>query len=209
MTSAQVVAMATSQVGYHEKVTNTPVDDLYPFRNAYDGQDNWTKYLNDLNEPQGQPWCGFFAYWVFWQLLNKNFSNTDNFLHGISGKGGATSSWKLAFETVGQYHEGDGYTPKVGDVVLYWDPPGVPWSHVEIIVDVSGWPNTIMTVGGNTKNPEEAGLEDESMWVAKRTRYPGWTSGWRIRGYCETDLDNMPTMGSMVFIRRRFGTAFG
>ena len=200
--------MATSQVGYHEKVTNTPTADLYDFTNAYDGSDNWTKFHNDINVTQGLDWCGYFCYWCFYQLLGQDFTNTDNFLHGISGKGGAVSSWATAFTTVGQYHEGDAYTPKVGDLIIFQD-DGIPWSHIEIIVDVSGWPSAVRTVGGNTRNPDDPGPQASGMYVAKRTRTIGGSSGWRSKGFCETDLDNMPTMGSMLFIRRRFGTVFG
>lgn len=210
MNSAQPINSAASQVGYHEKEANTPTAALYIFQNAYDGNDNWTKYHADLAVTQGQSWCGFFLYWCFWNVLNRNKSATDTFLHGISYYGGAVSSWANAFSTVGQYHEGDGYTPKLGDIVVFSD-TGIPWSHVEIITDVSGWPNTIGTIGGNTRNPQDSGSQAEGMWVARRSRSASATSGFHVRGYCEVVYDDTPfPTDQFIFARRRrIGTAFG
>lgn len=208
MNSSQVISTAQSQVGYHEKVANTPTDALYPFRNVYDGSGNWTKFHNDLGVSQGQAWCGFFCYWVFFILLNRSAAAADAFLHGISYYGGAVSSWANAFTSVGQYHEGDAYVPKPGDVVIFSD-TGVPWSHCEFVVDVSGWPSTISTIGGNTRNPDDPGSQAEGMWVAYRTRNAAATTGFHVRGYCEVVYDESPTMPYLFLKKRRIGTAFG
>jgi len=208
MTAAQLISQAASQVGYHEKVTSTPTAQLYPFRNSYDGSDNWTKYHNDIGVSQGQAWCGFFCYWCFLQILGTT-SATDSFLHGISYYGGAVSSWASAFTPYGQYHEGDGYTPSPGDIVIFSD-TGYPWSHCEIVVDVSEWPSYINTIGGNTRNPDEGGDQSQGMWVARRRRYAQGTTGFHVRGYCEVIYDEDPTpSGFYIFRRRRIGTAFG
>lgn len=186
MFTDDLINMAYSQVGYHEKEYGTPVPALYPFSNAYDGNDNWTKYLNDLGDAQGQPWCGYFCYWCFWKLLGESFSDTDTFLHGISSHGAAVSSWANAFGSVGLYHEGDGYVPKPGDVVIFAD-TGIPWSHCEIVRSLPAWPTYINTIGGNTRNPDDYGDQSEGMWVAARTRYAPYTSGFHVKGYCEVD----------------------
>ena len=142
-------------------------------------------------------------------VLNRNKSATDTFLHGISYYGGAVSSWRLAFTNVGQYHEGDGYIPKPGDVVVFSD-TGYPDSHVEIITDVSGWPNTIGTIGGNTRNPADPGSQAEGMWVARRSRSASATTGFHVRGYCEVVYEDTPfPTGEFLIIKRRRGTAFG
>ena len=212
MTAQQVISVAASQVGYHEKVANTPSADLYPFRNSYDGSGNWTKYHNDIHQVdssimQGAAWCGYFLYWCFLQILQTKAA-TDSFLHGISGCGGAVSSWANAFTPYGQYHEGDGYVPSVGDVVVFSD-TDYPWSHVEIITDVSEWPNYIGTVGGNTRNPDDPGSQSEGMWVARRRRYAQGSSGFHVRGYCEILYDGGPSYSGFILRRRRIGTAFG
>lgn len=190
MTSSDIINIATSQVGYHEKVTNTPVADLYAFQNAYDGHDNWTKYHHDIGVGQGQAWCGFFCYWLFRMLIGNN-SDTTAFLHNIQYYGGAVSSWATAFSSANLYHENDGYVPKPGDIVIFSD-TGYPWSHCELVIDISLWPNYIINIGGNTRNPNDPGSQSEGMWVAQRTRSATATSGFHVRGYCEVLYDDIP-----------------
>lgn len=209
MNAAQPINAAASQVGYHEKVANTPTEALYVFRNAYDGAGNWTKYHADLGVAQGQAWCGFFCYWLFWTVLNRSKTATDAFLHGISYYGGAVSSWRNAFTAFGAYHEGDGYQPRPGDIVIFAD-TGYPDSHCEIVVDVSGWPATIQTIGGNTTNPGEGGDQSQGMWVARRSRNAQATTGFHVRGYCAVGYDDIPVVvGSLLLKKKRTFTAFG
>ena len=212
MTAQDIIDMGTSQNGYHEKQSGTPTAALYPFQNAYDGTANWTKFHNDLSPfgvTQGQPWCGFFAYWCFYQLLG-SYGMTEAYLYNISNYslcGGAVSSWASAFGANSLYHQGDGYVPKPGDLVIYED-DGVPWSHVEIVTGVSQWPTYIDTIGGNTKQPWESGSEDESQWVAARTRYAAGTTGWRVKGYCEVlydGVDDLPIfLIGQAYLRKRY-----
>lgn len=209
-----VVSKARSQVGYHEKQANTPEPALYIFRNSYDGSQNWTKFHNDLGIAQGQDWCGFFAYWVFWKLLNEDFSATTSFLHNISSLGSAVSYWVNAFTSAGKFHpRNSGYTPKVGDVVAYSD-VGVPYSHVEIIVSTASMPTYLTCVGGNTRYTSGSG-ESTGMWVAERTRSAVATSGFHVLGYCEVDYDGgsvtgefPPEWGGFLLNKRRRGWIF-
>lgn len=194
MIAQDVIDLAGTQVGYHEKIVNTPVAELYPFRNAYDGEANWTKYHREIGVAQGQPWCGFFCYWCFYSLLGTK-ADTEAFLHNISSFsdcGGAVSGWANAFASVNAYHENDGYVPKPGDVVIFSD-TGYPWSHCELLVDVSLYPNYIINVGGNTRfTSGGSGTESDSAWVARRTRSATATSGFHVRGYCEVTYNDTP-----------------
>ena len=200
MIAQEVIDMAQAQVNYHEKVTGTPVPDLYVKQNAYDGYNNWTMFHNDLhqinaNVTQGSPWCGYFTYWVFYQLLG-SYAATEDFLYHISNYGacgGAVSEWATVFGNEGLWHT-SGYTPKPGDLVIFED-TGIPWSHIEIVVGIGSWPTYINTIGGNTKQAWESGSESESQWVAARTRYAPYTSGWHVKGYCEVLYDGTPSPG--------------
>ena len=207
MTAAEILNMAASQVGYHEKRINTPIPSLYVFRNSYDGNENWTKYHNDLSVGQGVAWCGYFCYWVFYQLLGTSFATTDTFLHGIAGKGGGVDSWENAFASAGYYYPKGSYVPTIGDVVIF-SSTDYTWSHCEIVADVSEWPNYIITIGGNTTNPDEGGDQSQGMWVARRRRSVTASSVFWIRGFCSIDSGGAPSTG-FLFIRRRRGTAFG
>lgn len=199
MVAQEVIDMASAQVNYHEKLSGTPVPDLYVKQNAYDGYANWTMFHNDLaahGVSQGTPWCGYFVYWCFYQVLGQDFSATEDFLYNISNYGacgGAVSEWATVFGNEGLWHT-SGYTPKPGDLVIFED-TGIPWSHVELVAGVDSWPTYINTIGGNTKQPWESGLENESQWVAARTRYAPYTAGWHVKGYCEVLYDGTPSPG--------------
>lgn len=191
MTADEIIAVAESQVGYHEKRFGTPAAALLPFRNSYDGSDNWTKYHEQIPVAQGQAWCGFFLYWCFKQLIGSN-ADTTAFLHGIEYFGGGVDSWYRAFNAVGKWHyKNDGYSPKPGDAVIYSDAV-YTYCHVELLVDVSQMPTYVVCVGGNTKKPDEPGSESDSTWVAKRTRGVNW-SAFPVLGYCEIDYDGSPS----------------
>ena len=186
-----VIAIASAEVGYHEKVFGTPTADLYPKRNAYDGTANWTKYHHELNVSQGQAWCGFFLYWCFLQVLG-TVSATNNFLHGITYYGGGVDQWYYAFNNAGKWHyKNSGYTPKVGDAVIFSDDI-YTYSHVELIVDISGYSSYITDIGGNTRDPDQQGSQSEGMFVARRNRSVTASSGFHILGYCEIDYDGTP-----------------
>ena len=207
MIASEVVNMASSQVGYHEKIVNTPTEYLYPFRNYYDGSDNWTKYHNDIGVSQGQPWCGFFAYWCFFEILG-TAALTNQFLHNIVYYGGAVSSWANAFTTTGDYFEAGTYMPKAGDLVIFSD-TDVPWSHIEFVVDVSEWPTYIGTIGGNTRNPDAGGSQSEGQWVARRRRSATATTGFHVRGYCRVHYSDTPSNLGFVVVKKKRFTAFG
>ena len=208
MTQGDIVNKASSQVGYHEKEANTPTNYLYQFQNSYDGSDNWTKYHHDLSVGQGVAWCGYFCYWVFYQLLGQSFVNTDNFLHGISGRGGGVDAWESAFSNAGYYFPKGSYVPVPGDVVIF-SSTDYTWSHCEIVADVTEWPNYIMTVGGNTTNPNEGGDQSQGLWVASRRRSVTASSVFWIRGFCSIDAQSGTSSSAIIFKHRRIGTAFG
>lgn len=67
--SAKVIDAALSQVGYHEKASNSQLDD--PTANS--GSGNWTKFARDMDalsgfyngRKQGFAWCDVFVDWCF------------------------------------------------------------------------------------------------------------------------------------------------
>ncbi len=89
-----------------------------------------------------EQWCADFVSWV----LKEAESPFDS---GVSGgwRIPAVTSVKAWFEAHGSYHAaGSGYTPKVGDIVIYKN----GMSHVNIVVAVNG--TTMTTIGGNETN---------------------------------------------------------
>ena len=213
MNNTDIVNQASNEVGYHEKVTNTPIPALYYKQNSYDGSDNWTKYHNDIGAPQGADWCGYFCYWNFYQQCNQDHAQTRTFLHNIQNLGGAVSDWYNAFNSAGKFHVRGSYDPKIGDVVLFSD-PNHPWSHCEIVTGLASAPTYINTVGGNTRLTSGSG-EATGMWVASRIRHALANANFWVYGYCEVDYDGSsspgefaPEWGYPILRRKRNGWLF-
>lgn len=74
-TAQELVKIAESQLGYHEKASNADLDDAT--KNS--GSANWTKYARDLanagyynGNKNGYAWCDVFVDWCFWTLCDHN-----------------------------------------------------------------------------------------------------------------------------------------
>lgn len=64
----KVINIATNEVGYLEKKTNSSLDS----KTANAGSNNYTKYWRDMKPSfQGQPWCDCFVDWCFVQAYGK------------------------------------------------------------------------------------------------------------------------------------------
>lgn len=103
---------------------------------------NYKTYCDELNNGQGTEWCAIFAGWC----LKKSGMDLNSL-----GYSASVPVWKKNATAKGMYKANNGgYTPKVGDLVIYdYDPSnGNDVDHIEVVVEVSG--NTVVTVGGNT-----------------------------------------------------------
>lgn len=103
---------------------------------------DYKTYCNEMNNGQATEWCAIFAGWC----LKKCGMNLNDL-----GYSASVPIWKKNATGKGMYKANNGgYTPKVGDLVIYdYDPSnGNDVDHIEIVVEVSG--NTVVTVGGNT-----------------------------------------------------------
>lgn len=101
-----VVALARSQVGYHEKASNANLDDY----TANSGSGNFTKYARDLGVGNGQPWCAYFVWWVL------QSSGVDSNAYPRTGWVPTIAQW---FKNAGLYYpSGGSYVPNPGDIVI-------------------------------------------------------------------------------------------
>lgn len=127
-TVAEVVALASSQVGYHEKATYSCLDDF----TANSGSANYTKYARDVGVSNGQAWCAVFIWWCM-KYAGVPFEN-------YPSRTTVTRDW---FVQRGQYHARGSYVPKPGDYVVFGNV-----SHCGIVESVSGY--TISVIEGNS-----------------------------------------------------------
>lgn len=144
-----VVDLANAEVGYHEKASNTNLDD--PSGNA--GGNNWTKYARDLDnvadfyngKKNGYAWCDIFVDWLFVQCFGAEKGR--QMLYQPEQSAGAGCLYSAGYyKQANAFHRSN---PRVGDQIFFSYSPG-EYSHTGIVVDVNG--NTITTVEGNTSD---------------------------------------------------------
>ena len=145
----KVLAIARKEIGYHEKVSSSGLDD--PLANA--GGGNYTKYARDLdripgfyNGPkQGYAWCDVFYDWLlvaaFGPILAKRLlCQPDN----SAGAGCYYSA--LYFREAGRFYP---YNPEPGDQVFFTFQSGEV-SHTGIVEDVHN--GSVVTIEGNSSD---------------------------------------------------------
>lgn len=132
-TAADVVAVAVSQIGYHEKASEEYLDD--PSANS--GTANYTKYARDLGMPNGQSWCGYFVWWC----MRSAGVSSDRYPNVGSVAG--IKSW---FVNCGSWHDRGTYTPKSGDYIVF----GNPLRHCGIVESVTA--DRVYTIEGNSSD---------------------------------------------------------
>lgn len=161
-----VVDLAESEVGYHEKASNTNLDD----KTANSGGANWTKYARDLDampnfyngQKNGYAWCDIFVDWLFVHIFGEELGR--KMLYQPEQSAGAGCLYSAGYyKQANAFHRSN---PRVGDQVFFSYSAG-EYSHTGIVVDVNG--NTITTVEGNTSDS-----------VGRRTYE---TSNYSIAGY--------------------------
>lgn len=121
----KLVALARSQVGYHE------------------GANNYNKYAADSRitrlygwNPQNQPWCCVFVNWLFLECFGYDVGA------GLTYGGTAACANSAALF---RQHGALVSEPEIGDQVFFYASGGI--NHTGLVVDVSG--GTIRTVEGN------------------------------------------------------------
>ena len=127
-TAAELVALAASQVGYHEKASNYNLDDF----TANSGSANYNKYARDVGVSNGQAWCATFIWWCM-KNAGVPYAN-------YPSRTTVTRDW---FVQRGQYHARGSYVPSPGDYVVFGNV-----SHCGIVESVSGY--SISVIEGNS-----------------------------------------------------------
>ena len=142
---ADIVAIALAELGYHEKASNTALDD----KTANSGGNNWTKYARDLaaagyynGNKNGYAWCDVFVDWVFFKAYGAKEGQRIQCQTGPLGAGCIYSA--QYYQQKGRYDR----NPKVGDQVFFQTAGQI--GHTGIVVEVTD--TTITTVEGNSSD---------------------------------------------------------
>lgn len=164
MTTAELIAVAAAEVGYHEKASNSQLDD--PVANQ--GTANYTKYSRDLfaagyyggHNKQSYAWCCCFTDWCFLRAANGDKSDAQ-FVSCQSGIYGAACNYSAGYyKKAGRFDN----NPSAGAQV-YFGSTG--FEHTGLVEAVDS--TYIYTIEGNASNQ------------VKRNKYKRSNS--RIRGY--------------------------
>ena len=147
--ASDVIAIALSQLGYHEGNSEDEMDGMSP-----DGKEDYVEYnrlygavydydTDDYN--YGYYWCASFANWCLRQSgVTEEQSGGDSFI--------SCWKWRKACIEAEIYHEKEGYVPKLGDIIFFIDVNDktiqVPTSHVGLVIYCDG--EKVYTVEGNT-----------------------------------------------------------
>ena len=129
--SEKVINIATAELGYLEKRSNSNLDS----KTANAGSGNYTKYWRDIKpDYQGQPWCACFVTWCFVQAF---------------GKDKATALLKhypyVYCPTMANLFTLNA-NPKIGDIVIFKS--NGTFVHTGIVISVNG--DYFQTIEGNT-----------------------------------------------------------
>ena len=151
-TASQLVEIAEAEIGYHEKASNSNLDN----KTANSGNKNFTKYGRDLfnagffnGNKNGFDWCAQFPTWCVWKLTGKNKKKTEYILC-VGGDLSAGCGFALKYyKQVGRFDK----TPKVGDQIFFkynLNDASYTADHTGIVVRVTD--KLIETIEGNSGN---------------------------------------------------------
>ena len=141
----KVLDLAREEIGYHEKLTNSQLDDKY----ANAGGGNYTKYGRDLDnvtnfyngKKNGFAWCDQFFDWLFYKSFGAQAAM--QMLCQPQRSAGAGCLYSA------QYYKSAGcwYTsPQPGDQIFFYSSGSI--NHTGIVEKIEG--SNVITIEGNT-----------------------------------------------------------
>lgn len=145
---SNVLDVARSQIGYHEKASNASLDDNY----ANSGSGNWTKYARDLDSvgwfngaKNGYAWCAVFVAWCFYKAYGKEKGG--ELLCQPLGRNNCAAVCTYGanyFKQNNQFYT----SPQPGDQIFFGN--ASESYHTGIVESVSG--NQVTTIEGNSSD---------------------------------------------------------
>ena len=182
-TPERVISIATAEVGYLEKKTNSQLDD----KTANAGYNNYTKYARDLDaipdfyngKKNGYAWCDMFVDWCMIQAFGLEAGQKLLCQPDRSYGAGCTMS-------VNYYKSKGGFftkNPKPGDQIFFSGSDGTP-CHTGLVYKVDNL--YVYTIEGNTSST--AGVVANGGGVFKKSYAINYN---RIYGYGRPDYDSV------------------
>lgn len=148
-TATKLVEIATAEIGYHEKASNSNLDS----KTANSGGKNYQKYGRDLNKAgyyngnkNGYEWCDQFVDWCFFKLCGNK--DRAEYMECQTGNFGAGCGFSLKYyKAAGRFDK----NPKVGDQIFFkYSNDDSTADHTGIVVRVTD--KLVETIEGNSGN---------------------------------------------------------
>lgn len=189
------LAIALSQLGYHEGNDDTEFDGL-----SIDGNRDFVEYnvlYGKLDNDQGNGlsygyyWCASFVNWCLRQA-------------GVSKEASADAEvscrrWLSSCKSAGIYSAKNGYLPKSGDLIFFKDKNSLATTtHMGLVLYSDG--KNVYTIEGNTSNGSE--FSSDGNYVALKS-YP-LTSTY-IVGYASPAYDVVDDINRVDYSGKTFG----
>lgn len=145
----QVLDLARSEIGYHEKASNNQLND----KTANSGGSNWTKYAEYIdsfagfyNGPKnGYPWCDVFVDYLFVKIFGEKLGR-EMLCQPEKSMGAGCLYSAQYYKDAGRWHR---TSPNPGDQIFFSYSSG-EYSHTGIVEEVNG--NSVTTIEGNTSD---------------------------------------------------------
>lgn len=144
----KVLDLARAEIGYHEKASNSQLDD----KMANKGANNYTKYARDLDAvtnfyngaKNGFAYCDVFHDWLHYKAWGAELAMKVLCQPERSTGAGCLYSAQF-YKSAGRWYTTN---PQAGDQIFFY--AGGDINHTGIVESVSG--NTVTTIEGNTSN---------------------------------------------------------
>ena len=144
----KVLDLARSEVGYHEKASNSQLDD----KTANFGTGNWTKYARDLDSlrnfyntaKNGYMWCDVFYDWLFVKCFGPELGR-QMLCQPLNSAGAGCKFSVQYYKQYGRWY----MSPHPGDQIFFSHTPG-EYSHTGLVESVDG--NRVTTIEGNASD---------------------------------------------------------
>lgn len=182
----KVLALARSEIGYHEKASNSALDDP----NANSGSGNYTKYARDLDaipsfyngKKQGYAYCDVFHDWLYVKCFGAE--KAMQMLCQPQNSAGAGCMYSA------QYYKSAGrwtHDPQPGDQIFFFDNEG-QINHTGIVESVSA--SQIVTIEGNSSDRvQRRSYDPNSGYIAGYGR-PRWDLAGNVSGSAQSSASS-------------------
>lgn len=144
---SDVIKIALAEVGYHEKASNSNLDN----KTANSGNKNYQKYGRDLyaagyynGNKNGYAWCDQFVDWCFFVACGRDKQKAESIECQTGELGASTTYSKRYYEMQNRFDK----TPKIGDQIFFLFSGNTGVDHTGIVINVTD--TEITTVEGNS-----------------------------------------------------------